>query len=330
MRRRLLVGSAHRYPDLARLAWRAFRRDLLPALSAAYDEVEAVVFCDAGSDGFFPRRFEGARLETPSPGVRDFVEFYDTLLSRDATHVLVLDADVFVLDGAWLAAGAAALERPEVAAVSFLRRTQQPGVYALLLKPEVYARLPRPVFAPSYEGLTVNRQPGDVAAIRLRREGFTIVDADPGPRGTRIADFHGTTVVRMSRRLFEPRIGRRRFVRLVGEKPYFFMGGFDNLLLGSLHHALFGEPFAPGPSGEHLGGSVTAEELREALAGVGSGAVLAHLLSWAESSRRAFDALVEHERIPVPVPRVFPAQAAARARLYRSARSLFRGVTGRR
>lgn len=306
---RLVVGSPHRYPDLARLWARGYRRDLLPALSAAGFEVETVVFADGGLDGFDGRWFPGIRLEAPSPSVPDFVAFYDTLLERGAPLALLLDADLFVLDGAWLAAGLARLESPRTAAVSFLRRAEGPGVWALAVRTDAYRALPRPVFSPCYEGLgdlatARNLQPGDRAARSLRASGLEVAELDPGPPGARLADFHGTTVIRMSRALFEPRIGTGRFVALLAEKPYFLGGAVDNLFLGTLYRSLFGRAFAPGASGRHLAGSATAAEVAAALASLRPGGLLARAHDGIERSRAAFDALVAREGLPIAAPRL--------------------------
>src|SRR4029077_13632613 len=85
-----------------------------------------------------------------------------------------------------------------------------------------------------------------------------------------LADFHGTTVLRASREIFGGAIGERRFAELVGEKRYFALGAYDNLLLGTLYAAVFGEPFAVlgGGEGEPLAGSLPAAGLARALARV--------------------------------------------------------------
>lgn len=267
---RIVVASPHRYPDLARLWYRFVSRDLVPALEKAGHEVEVVVFRDAHVDEFDPAWFPGAVLDAPRPGVRDFLEFYDAALALDSDYLFLLDADLFILDSDWAASWTAAFADPQVAAVSLLRRGDEPGVYALLCRSEHYRALREPVFAPAYEDLddarnTVNRQPGDVAARRLREQGKLIVHADPADAAERLADFHGTTVIRASREVFGHLMDVHGFEGLVSRKRYFAMGAYDNALLGALYEALFHEPFAPGPNGEPLGGSVTAEAVRREL-----------------------------------------------------------------
>src|SRR5262249_3341433 len=183
-----------------------------------------------------PAWFRGAVLEPAGPGARDFVELYDAALAASGDWLFLLDADLFFLDGAWPVSHLGAFDRPEVAAVSYLRRGALPGVYALLCRTADYRALPAPVFAASYEGVWadgVNRGPGERAALALRARGREIAEAaDPEAH---LADFHGTTVLRASREIFGGRIGERRFEELVGEKRYFAMGAYDNLLLGTLY-----------------------------------------------------------------------------------------------
>ncbi|HZF07965.1 MAG TPA: hypothetical protein VFE33_04155 [Thermoanaerobaculia bacterium] len=303
----LLLASPHRYPDLARLWYHAVRRDLLPALEAAGFAVEIRIFRDGHAAEFAPGWFPGAVLAAPGPGVRDFVEFYDAALAESAGWLFVLDADLFFLDGAWPVSYLSAFDRPEVAAVSYLRRGALPGVYALLCRAAPYRALPAPVFAASYEGVWpggVNRGPGERAALALQAAGREIVEAaDPEAH---LADFHGTTVLRASREIFGGVIGERRFEALVGEKRYFAMGAYDNLLLGTLYQAVFGEPFAAGSAGEPLAGSLPAAGLARALAQVTDPARRSALRAYFQRSDRAIARLAAREGIELALPRVIP------------------------
>jgi hypothetical protein len=308
-RRHLLLASPHRYPDLARLWYRAVRRDLLPALAGAgFSNLQVWIFRDGHADEFDRGWFPGATLEAPGPGARDFVEFYDAALEKSGDYLFLLDADVFFLDGAWPVSYLGEFERPEVAAVSYLRRGALPGVYALLCRAADYRALPKPVFAASYEGLAawpnaVNRGPGERAALALRDRGREIAEsADPE---SHLADFHGTTVLRASREIFGGAIGERRFEELVGEKRYFAMGAYDNLLLGTLYEAVFGEPFAA-VSGVPLAGSLPAAGLARALAQVEDPARRSALLAYFRRSDEAIARLAAREGIELPLPRVIP------------------------
>lgn len=305
----LLLASPHRYPDLARLWYRALCRDLLPALEGAGFAVEVWIYRDGHSGEFDPGWFPGARLDAPRPGARDFVELYDAALDAARGFLFLLDADLFFLDGDWAVSYLSSFERPEVAAVSYLRRGALPGVYALLCRAAEYRALPAPVFAASYEGLWphgVNRGPGERAALALRERGREIVDA-AAPE-THLADFHGTTVLRASREIFGGAIGERRFEELVGEKRYFAMGAYDNLLLGTLYEAVFGEPFAlGGAAGVALGGSLPAPALARALARVEDPARRSALLAYFRRSDRAISRLAAREGISLALPGVIPA-----------------------
>lgn len=308
---RIIVASPHRYPDLARLWYRAVSRDLVPVLERAGHVVEVVVFRDAHADEFDPKLFPGAVLEAPGPGVRDFLEFYDAALAFDADFLFLLDADLFLLDPEWAVAWLACFDDRDVSAVSLLRRGDEPGVYALICRVEHYRELPQPVFAPAYEDLedernTVNRQPGDVAARRLREMGKKIVYADPEQAEERIADFHGTTVIRASREVFGHLMEIRGFEELVSRKRYFAMGAYDNVLLGTLYQALFGEPFAPGPDGEPLGGSVQAEAVRRELGQIQDVRMKEVLSAYFDRSDRAILRLAQREGIELDLPALRP------------------------
>ncbi|HMA30003.1 MAG TPA: hypothetical protein VKS23_09070 [Thermoanaerobaculia bacterium] len=324
---KLLLASAHRYADLARLWYRFVARHLAPVLRAAGADVEILVFRDAHPESFDPKDFPGATLLAAGPFARDFLEFYDAALLRESDILFLLDADLFVLDGSWVASFLARFEDPSVAAVSLLRRTEQPGVYALLARTSAYRALDAPAFAPSYEGLgtpaAVNRQPGDRAAIALRARGLTILDVPASAAAGRLADFHGTTVIRASREVFGPALGPR-FDRLLSEKPYFAMGAYDNLLLGTLFHAVFGAPFAPGEDGTPLAGSATLETLREALKRVRDRTALARFLAYAARSNRAASGLFRREGVPFSPPRLLPLARALEARAWGLARFLAR------
>jgi hypothetical protein len=302
----LLLASPHRYPDLARLWYRAVRRDLRPALAAAGFAVEVRIFRDGHAEEFDPRWFPGATLGAPRPGARDFVEFYDDALAAAPDFLFLVDADLFFLDGAWPVSYLPAFERPEVAAISYLRRGALPGVYALLCRAADYRALPTPVFAASYEGVWphgVNRGPGERAALALREQGREIVEA--AEPEAHLADFHGTTVLRASHEIFGGAIGLRRFEELVGEKRYFAMGAYDNLLLGTLYEAVFGEPFAA-VAGVALGGSLPAPALARALSQVEDPARRSALLAYFRRSDRAITQLAEREGIALALPAVIP------------------------
>ena len=308
---RILIASPHRYPDLARLWYRFVARDLVPVLEKAGHQVEVMIFRDAHMDEFDPADFPDAVLEAPGPGVRDFLEFYDAALALDSDYLFLLDADLFFLDADWAASWMACFKDPKVAAVSLLRRGDEPGVYALLCRSDSYRALPKPVFAPAYEDLdnarnTVNRQPGDVAARRLREKGQQIIYANPEDAEERIADFHGTTVIRASREVFGHLMDVRGFEELVSRKRYFAMGAYDNALLGALYQELFDEPFAPGPDGEPLGGSVTAEAVRRELGQVLDAHLKDILSAYFDRSDKAILRLADREGIEFPLPALRP------------------------
>jgi len=312
MMRRLVIASPHRYPDLAQLWYRVVSGRIAPAFERAGIEVEIVMFRDARPDDFLPENYPAAKLEQPGPRARDFVEFYDRALAWPGDFVFFIDADVFVLDGNWAASCLSAFEDRNTAAVSFLRRGPLPGVYALLCKTHEYLRLPAPAFAATYENLScwpdsVNRGPGENAALELHRLGKTVVDADAAA-DDRLSDFHGTTVIRASREMFAAEIGEAQFEALLSRKRYFLMGAYDNALLGSLYERIFHEPFAPGQNGESLGGSVTPEALRRMLGGVHETTLGKRLAEYFGRSDRSVLRLAAAEGVDYAFPDVLPPQ----------------------
>jgi hypothetical protein len=309
--RRLIIAGPHRYPDLARLWHRVVSRRIAPALKRAGVAVEIVIFRDTRPEDFLPENYPNATLDFPRPGARDFVEFYDAAFSYGSDFVFFIDADVFLLDGEWAASFLPALDDPGIAAVSFLQRGALPGVYALLCKAEDYRLLAAPALAATYENLAdwpnaLNRGPGENAALALERLGKTILNAQPSADG-KVADFHGTTVIRASREMFAAEIGEAEFASLVSRKRYFLMGAYDNALLANAYEKLFQEAFAPGRNGESLGGSFTLPALRRALGTVNDEARRARLAEYFQRSNTAMQRLTALEGIDCVFPDVLPA-----------------------
>lgn len=124
--------------------------------------------------------------------------------------------------------------------------------------------------------------------------------------------------------------GDRAAIALLSEKPYFSMGAYDNLLLGTLYRAVFGSPFAPGEGGEHLAGSATADALRAALARMTDRTALARFLAYADRSNSAAAGLCAREGLPFSPPRLLPRARAWKARAWGLARRGSRSSTIRR
>jgi hypothetical protein len=330
---KVVVASAHRFPDQARLWFRFVGRDLLPALRGAGAEVEVLLFRDASPEGFEPRLFPGATLLTRSFDALDVVEFHEKALERLGDVLFLLDADVFVLDGEWVASLLGHFEDPTVAGVSILRRGTLPGVVALMARRAAYRALQAPVLAPSYEGLErwphpTRRQAGDRAALALRARGKKIVEVSPAAAAPRLADFSGATAIRTAREVYGAVLGPR-FETLLVEQPDFAEGAYDNILLGALFRVVFGAPYAvargPSPFADpdadtHLSGSATPEEFRTALAAINDRKALARLVASFERSDRALTRLAAREglsrralRVPLVLPRARVLEARVRA-----------------
>jgi hypothetical protein len=308
--RRLIIASPHRYRDLARLWHRVVSQRLAPAFERVGLHVEIVIFRDARPESFAVVDYPQATLDSPRPGARDFVEFYDAALALGSDFVFFLDADVFMLDGDWVASFLTALDDSETAGVSFLQRAALPGVYALLCRAEDFRALAVPALSSSYENLdnwpeSINRGPGENAAIALRQSGKTILDAS-AMAGSKIADFHGTTVIRASREMFAAEIGEEEFASLISRKRYFLMGAYDNALLANAYQRIFSDTFAAGRDGESLGASFTVPALRKALGQVDDEGKRNRLAEYFQRSNRAILRLAAMEGMEYDFPDVLP------------------------
>jgi hypothetical protein len=300
MRPSVTIAGPHRYPDLARLWYRSVTRDLVPQFENAGWSVRVCIYCDSGAVRFPAAWFPGAELIAPNSDARDFVEFYDAALRFESDYVFFVDADVFFTDASIVSRYLSAFEDSDIAAVSFLKRAVLPGVYALLCRREFYQTLGPEPMAATYEGLaywpdSVNRGPGERAAELLALRGKRIIDITPEAQPC-IADFHGTTVLRVSREMFASQIGEKQFEDLIAEKRYFCMGAWDNLLLEGLYRSLFG-------SG--MPGSVTASAFRAILERVPF-RLRANLSEYFQRSDRAMERLARREGVELKQPLALP------------------------
>ena len=312
---RLLIASPHRYPDLARLWHRWVTRELVPAFAGLPLAVEINIFCDANRDQFLSGRLPGVRFTASGPGMRDFMEFYDATLdaSLDAPcdFVLFLDADTFLLDGAWAASYFEAFHDPNVAAVSFVPRKGAPAIFALLCRAQAYRALPAPALACRYEFPEnwphgVNLQPGDFAARELARAGKTVINIGAGESFRHAANFRGTTGLRAMREHMTSAAGEPAFFLALVDNPLYLVAAYDNVLLGGLYEALFGEPFAPDSAGRSLGASLTVADLRSALDKVRNPEQLASLRERFQQSERNILRMASREGVELSIPSVLP------------------------
>ena len=308
---RLLIASPHRYPDLARLWHRFVMRELVPAFERLRLAVEVNIFCDANADQFLPHLFAGVRFSRSGPGMRDFMEFYDATLTDQCDFILFLDADTFLLDGNWACSYFEAFGDPSVGAVSFVPRRGAPAIFALLCRAESYRALPRPALACRYEFPEdwphgVNLQPGDFAARELARQGKIIINVAADESAEHTANFRGTTGLRTSREHTVLAAGEQVFLRSVEESPMLLVAAYDNMLLGCLYEALYHAPFAPDAKGRPLGGSLTIEELTQALKEVRDAKQLELLRERFGQSERNILRMAAREGVELSIPSVLP------------------------
>jgi hypothetical protein len=286
-------------------------REVVPAFTRLELEVEVNIFCDANADQFRPDLFPGAGLSTNEDGIRDFMEFYDATLQRECDFLLFLDADTFILDGAWASSYFEAFNDPSVAAVSFVPRKGAPAIFALLCRAESYRALPAPVLACRYEFPEnwphgVNLQPGDFAARQLIKNGNIIINLNPDESSQHIANFRGTTGIRSSREHITRAAGNQVFWQCVTQEPAYIVAAYDNILLGSLYESLYHEPLAPDPAGTPLGGSLTVTDLRQVLKDVRSAKQIQSLREKFQRSRRSILQMAAREGMELSLPSVLP------------------------
>jgi len=314
---RLVIGSPHRYPDLARLWYRWVVRDVVPAFERVGLDVDVNIFRDANAEQFTTELFPGVRFSDNGPSMRDHMEYYDAALhAEECEFLFFLDSDTFFFDAQWAADYFSAFVDPNVAAISFMPRNGRPAMFALLFRVASYRDLPAPAFACRYEfpdiwpnGLEL--EVGDSAARELARRGQLVVNISAEEAAQNIANFRSSTALRATRENIVHEIGEDGFERCVVEHRAYTVPAFDNILLGCLYQALFGEPFASNSAGEHLGGSVTVEMLRRAMHSIREANELERLRARFEQSARQVLQMAEREGIQLSLPSVLSELAAA-------------------
>jgi hypothetical protein len=309
---RLVIGSPHRYGDLARIWYRWVARDVVPAFEAVGLEVEVHIFRDANSEQFTTELFPGVRFWDNGAGMRDHMEYYDAALqSADCDFLLFLDSDTFFFDAEWAARHFAAFADPKVAAVSLMPRNGRPAMFALLCRTASYRALPPPAFACRYEFPDIwpngkELEVGDYAARELATRGQVIVNISAEEALRNIANFRSSTALRATKESIVHEMGEQGFERCVVEHRAYTVPAFDNVLLGCLYQALFAEPFAASSAGVHLGGSVTVDALRRATRTIQDREELERLRARFGQSERHILRMAERERVQVSIPSVLP------------------------
>jgi len=299
---RIVLASPQRYADLGRLWHRFVRRELQPAFAHCGAQLGVNIFCDGDAAGFGSDRFPGVSFSRPAPAMRDFMEFYDASLTQSCEFLLFADADVFFLDGRWVASYFNAFEDPSVAAVSFVPRKGRPAIFALLCRTEAYRLLPAPALACRYEFPNmwpngVNLQPGDFATRELAKMGKRIVNICADESSRHVAMFRSTTGVRATREQITQASGLQAFYEFLAQNPLCIAATYDNLLLGTLYERIFGEAFAVGPSGTPFGDSVTVAELKMALSNMHDREERAKMQQKFHSSQQSIARLAAYESL---------------------------------
>jgi hypothetical protein len=194
-------------------------------------------------------------------------------------------------------------------------RREAPAIFALLCRTESYRTLTFPALACRYEFPEdwpdgVNLQPGDYAARELVRGGRLIINIPVDESSRHAVNFRGTTGIRSSREHTVRAAGEEVFLRSAAADPAYLIAAYDNLLLGCLYEALYGEPFAPDSGGRPLGGSLTLAEMRQALRQIREGKQLKSMRERFQQSQANILRMAAREGVRLSIPLVWPNEKA--------------------
>jgi hypothetical protein len=140
----------------------------------------------------------------------------------------------------------------------------------------------------------------------LVKRGRTIINIDAEESYLHVANFRGTTGIRANREHTVRTSGEKVFLEFLAGNPLLLIAAYDNLLLGCLYESLYHEPFAAGPSGEHLGGSLTVPHLRQALNNVRDSKQLESLRQRFQQSRSNILRMASREGVELSIPSMLP------------------------
>jgi len=286
-------------------------RDVVPTFTRSGLDVQVKIFRDANAEQFTSDLFPGVTFWDNGPGMRDQNEFCDAALDIDCDFLFFLDSDAFFFDADWAVRHFKAFEDPNVAAVSLVPRNGRPAVFALIFRIASYRDLPAPVFACRYEFPKdwpegVGLENGDAATRELIKRGKAIVNVAMDESAEHIANFRSSTALRAARESFTRAIGEGAFDICVARHRAFIVPAHDNVLLGCLYDAIFGQPFAPDEAGTPLGSSVTLPNLRKAVENICDVGDLDRLRARFQRSRRATLRMAACEGVNVEIPWVLP------------------------
>ena len=148
----------------------------------------------------------------------------------------------------------------------------------------------------------MNLQPGEFATRELTDLGKTVINLAAEESSRYTANFRGTSGLRSSREHITRAAGEQVFLQSVAEYPAYLTAAYDNVLLGCLHDSLFHQPFALDAAGRPLGGSLTVDELRQALEDVRDATELAELHQRFRQSERNIVRMADREGVKLSIP----------------------------
>ena len=306
----LVIASPHRYADLARLWHRWVMRDVAPAFRRAGLQADVTIFRDANPEQFTPELFPGVAFLDNGAGMRDHNDFYDAALDIDCDLLFFLDSDTFLFDADWACRHLEAFADPEVASVSLVSRKGRPAMFALLCRRAAYRELgPRP-FRCRYEFPKdwpngVSLENGDAATRELIKRGRKVLAVGLEESAQYTANFRSSTALRATREIIDAAAGDGAFDRCFRRHRAYTVPAHDNILLGCLYEALYGESFAPDREGKPLGGSATLEDLQRVVAAISDPDEIARLRERFRRSRQAILRMATREGVAIPIPAVF-------------------------
>jgi hypothetical protein len=136
----------------------------------------------------------------------------------------------------------------------------------------------------------------------MAKRGRKIVAVSLDESSQYTANFRSSTALRATRESITAAAGESAFDECFNRHPAYIVPAHDNVLLGCLYEAVFGEPFAPDRSGKALGGSVTLADLTRVLATIRAADEIARLRERFRRSQHAILRMAAREGVDIVIP----------------------------
>jgi hypothetical protein len=148
-----------------------------------------------------------------------------------------------------------------------------------------------------------------VAARELAQRGKKIVNIGAEESLAHVVNFRGTTGIRATREHITRAAGEEVFWKFAGSQPAHLAAAYDNILLGALYEAVFGQRFATDAAGTRCAASMTVEDLRRRCKGIEDEKQRAALTEKFARSRAAILRMAEREGLELTIPPVLVGEA---------------------